>query len=180
MLVDELRELRAHLAALDRKVVGLLRSGVAESSVSGALGSSPPLSVVQWFGWCNGVESEAGQIQDDVNVIPGYNPLSIDEATGMMGSYSGDPVLGESWVPLLGSAGGDIYAAVWTSGRDAQIAGVLIGESTEIEFPGIEQMVAFFNACYRVGAFFVDQGGRLSMTPDLYDEVYMQVSEDWQ
>jgi hypothetical protein len=112
-----------------------------------------------------------------VNVIPGYNPLSIGEAVQMMGDYLGDPLLGQNWVPLLGSAGGDIYAAVWASGRDAKVAGVLIGEPTEIEFSSVEEMVTVFNECYREEAFYLDEQGRLAMDSGRYEEVYTRVTE---
>ncbi|MFD7015314.1 hypothetical protein [Streptomyces sp. NPDC059928] len=116
-----------------------------------------------------------GQVQDDVNVIPGYSPLSVEEAARMRSAYAGDPVLGGNWVPLLGNGGGDIYAAVWAPGKEAVIAGILLGEPTEIEFSTVEQMVNLFNRCFEVGAYFVDSQGMLSMSPDRYDEVYEQV-----
>jgi hypothetical protein len=78
-------------------------------------------------------------------------------------------------VPLLGSAGGDLYAAVWSPGVEAAVADVLIGESTEVEFSGIEQMVHVFNCCFDRGAYYVNDQGRLVMDPDLYDDVYTQI-----
>jgi hypothetical protein len=172
MLTSELEELVAHLRELDRPVVSLLRPGVDASSVAAILGAPVPVSVAEWFGWCNGVASRPGQIQDDVNVIPGYNPLSVEEAVQRISEYSGDPVLGQNWVPLLGGASGDTYAAVWNPGEDAKVAGVLIGEPTEIEFMSVEQMVAVFNGCYRARAFFIDEQGRLAMDSRRYDQVY--------
>lgn len=176
MLATELEQLVAHLRQLDRPVVPLLRPGVAADRVTSTFGAPVPASVAEWFSWCNGVAGQAGQVQDEVNVIPGYNPLSIDEAVQMMGDYSGDPVLGQNWMPLLGSAGGDIYAAVWASGQDARVAGVLIGEPTEIEFSSVEQMVAVFNECYRQGAFYLDSQGRLAMDSGRYETVYEQIT----
>jgi hypothetical protein len=149
-----------------------MRPGVDASTVETSIGGGAPVSVLVWFGWCNGIAGRPGQIQDDANIIPGYNPLSIEEAVGIIGEYEGDAILGKNWIPLLGSAGGDIYAAIWTPGRDAQVAGVLIGEPTEIEFSSIEQMVAVFNGCYLDGAFFVDDRGTLAMRPERYDSVY--------
>lgn len=175
MLTTELQQLVANLVQLNRPAVALLLPGVDEGRISMALGTSPPVSVAEWFGWCNGVASRPGQIQDDVNIIPGYNPLSIDEAVHMMADYSSDPVLGQYWIPLLGSAGGDIYAAVWNAGEDAKVAGVLVGEPTEVEFSSIEQMVSVFNGCYRDRAFFLDQIGRLAIDPARYEEVYTRV-----
>lgn len=172
MLDAELERLTAHLDSLDRPVVAWMLPGVDMDHVSSVLGEPVPDSVARWFRWCNGIASVEGQLQDDVNAIPGYNPLSIEEGARMMASYSGDPALGDHWVPLLGSAGGDLYAAVWAPGEDAVVVGVLIGEPTEVEFSTIEQMVMFFNRCFEGGAFFVDDQGQLAMSPDQYDEIY--------
>ena len=90
--------------------------------------------------------------------------------------YSGDPVLRQNWVPLLGGASGDIYAAVWDPGEDAKVAGVLIGEPTEIEFMSVDQMVAVFNGCYRARAFFTDEKDRLMMDSRRYDQVYSNIA----
>ena len=175
MLAAGLEQLVGHLRELNRPVVPLLRPGIGAVQVEASLGSPVPASVGEWFHWCNGAEVRPGQIQDDVNVIPGYNPLSAEEAVGMTPDYADDPVLGEDWFPLLGSAGGDIYAAVWTVGGEAKVAGVLVGEQTEIEFSSIEQMVSVFNGCYRNRAFYVDDLGRLAMDSGLYEEVYDEI-----
>lgn len=176
MLSAELDRLVEHLTTLNRPVVGWLLPGVDAHHVSSALGFPVPPSVAQWFGWCNGVAESPGQLQDDVNVVPGYNPVSVEEAVRMMPDYAGDPLLGSHWVPLLRSGGGDIYAATWSADKEAAVAGVLIGEPTEVEFTGIEQMVSVFNQSFAQRAYYVEQG-RLTMDPELYDEVYAQVIE---
>ena len=171
VLLEELDALVARLTELGRPVVQWLVPGVDPGQVEALVGSPVPDEVATWFGWCNGVALHEGQTQDDVNVIPGYSPLSLTEAVGQIADHAGDSTLGSHWIPLLGGAGGDIYAAVWGSGKSARVAGVLIGESTEIEFSSIEQMITVFNACYRRGAFFVDGRRQLSMDPGLYDVV---------
>lgn len=172
MLLTELDALVERLAALARPVASWLVPGVEGSAVEEALGEVPPEEVITWFGWCNGVEMRSGQIQDDINIIPGYAPLSLPDAARFIESYTDDPVLGDHWVPVLAGAGGDIYAAVWGSSGDVCVAGVLVGEATEIEFDSLEHTVFVFNECYRRGAYFVDGRGRLTMDSDLYDEVY--------
>lgn len=175
MLSRELEALVARLTELGRPVVPWLVPGVDVGQVEPVAGGQPPAEVIDWFKWCNGVELREGQVQDDINVIPGYSPLSLREASEIIDEYSDDPVLGSSWIPLLGGPGGDVYAAVWTAGKPARVAGVLVGEPTEIEFSSIEQMVAVFNECYRRGAFYVDGERRLAMNPALYEEVYGEI-----
>ena len=175
MLLEELDTLVERLTERGRPVVAWLNPGVDADQVADLVGSPVPEEVSAWFGWCNGVALHDGQTQDDVNVIPGYSPLSLAEAVGQMGDHAGDSSLGTHWIPLLGNAGGDIYAAVWEPGKPARVAGVLTGEATEIEFDSIDQMVSCFNACYLRGAFFVDERRQLSMDPNLYEVVYSEV-----
>jgi hypothetical protein len=65
---------------------------------SGCSSATTASSVAQWFQWYNGVEVRPGQIQDDVNVIPGYSPLSIADAVELKNSYAGDEAPGGDWV----------------------------------------------------------------------------------
>jgi hypothetical protein len=175
VLVTELEGLVSRLGNLGRTVGALLLPGVSTEHVVEVTGGPVPSEVAEWFQWCGGVAVRPGQIQDEVNVIPGYGPLSVEEAVRLKENYVGDSVLGENWVPLLGGAGGDLYAAVWEDGTVVRVAGVLVGESTEIEFSSVEQMVTVFNACYDNGAYFVNGSNMLDMNPDLYDAVYEEI-----
>jgi hypothetical protein len=175
-LVDELERLLGHVRELNLPVTCFLQPGRRREYVTSALGVTPPVSVVEWFGWRNGVRGEQGQIQDDVNIIPGYNPVSVEEAVHLKLYYAGDPALGANWIPLLENPGGDIYAAVWDDSEDAAVAGVLEGMPTEIEFKSILEMVTYFNKCYTRGAFYVRDDRRVTMDPQMssviYDEMF--------
>jgi hypothetical protein len=175
MAMPQLEELEEHLVRLGRPVAPLLLPGVGSAEIEATLGGAVPTAVAEWFAWHNGARTEDGQIQDDVNVIPGYGPLSVAEAVLLKRSYDDDPKLGPNWVPLLSTAGADIYAAVWDSATSEKIAGVLIGEPTEYEFGSIEQMLTVFNACYRREAYFVNDQRRLEMDPDAYEEIYSEI-----
>lgn len=148
-----LESLQNAVALLGRPVVSALASGISDTDVRAVLGDEVPMAVVDWFGWCNGVVSGDGQRNDDVAIVPGCAPVSLAQALSMRESYDGDPVLSPEWIPLLAGLSGDMYAAVWSEGKGAQIGGVLIGELTEIEFASIEQMVSCFIAYIGRGAF---------------------------
>ncbi|WP_434446822.1 hypothetical protein [Lentzea sp. E54] len=111
MIVDRLNGLVEHLRVLGRPVVGLLRQGTTPADLDEA--RIQPQDVWDWFGWWNGVLEVAGKSQDEISVIPGYWPVSLAEALRMKPSYQEDSELGDTWIPLLVSGGGDIYAAVW-------------------------------------------------------------------
>ncbi|GIJ10585.1 hypothetical protein [Micromonospora andamanensis] len=176
MLIDRLDELVTIVRELGRPVASLLVPGISRREVERAYGAPVPEDVATWFGWCNGVRSEPGQIQDTVNLVPGYRPLSAAEAAALRPAYEDDPVLGTRWMPLLGGPSGDLYAAVWSGNERPGIAGVLIGEPTEIEFADTERLVDFFVRCYRQGAFTVGSDGLLTMDTDRYDAIYADIA----
>ena len=68
MLSDALEQFVEHLARLNRPAVWWLRPGVPADR----LPPGTPESVVQWFGWADGLEGFAGQRFDDASVVPGY------------------------------------------------------------------------------------------------------------
>lgn len=173
MIVDRLDGLARYLRELGRPVVDLLRPGAAAADLDEAGIRSQ--DVRDWFGWRNGVVEAPGQTQGDVSVIPGYWPVSVEEALKLKPSYHGDPTLGDTWIPLLTSGGGDIYAAVWKGGSQPAVAGVLIGEPTEIEFPTIEVMLDVFLACFERRAYFVGERGYLEEDPSSYEEIYEEL-----
>ena len=172
MLTDALNQFVDHLGRLQRPAVWWLRPGVPADR----LPAGTPESVVQWFAWADGVDAFRGQLFEDATVIPGYTLVSVEEAVRLMPAYAGDAILADHWLPLLTTAGADIYAAVWTPGDEAQVAGVVAGEPTTVEFASIDRMVDFFNACYDTGAFFVDDAQRLLTDPGRYNELYAEIA----
>ena len=85
---SEIEQLLANLRERGRLVVDLLIPGIDSARVIDRLGLGVPDSVIEWFAWCNGVHTERGQIQDEISVIPGYYPLSLDEALSYVDDYA--------------------------------------------------------------------------------------------
>jgi hypothetical protein len=174
MLTDALHQFVDHLGRLNRPAAWWIRPGVpADRLPAGA-----PESVAHWFAWADGIESFEGQLFNDASVIPGYTLVSVDEAARLMPAYGADPVLRDRWFPLLTTAAADLYAAVWAPGAEAQVASVVAGEPTEVEFGSIERMVDFFNACFDTEVFFVDDEQRLASDPGRYDELFAEMTGD--
>lgn len=156
MLSSEIESLIGNLTDLGQPVVDWLIPGSSPARIAQTLGPGIPGEVETWFSWCDGVEIHDGQTVEDIYIIPGYHPLSLNEAVEIKCSYGEDPVLGDHWIPFLGGDGGDFYAAVWGMERKVSVAGVVIGEPTEIEFSGLGQLISFFNECYRREFITVD------------------------
>ncbi|MFI6262924.1 hypothetical protein [Micromonospora sp. NPDC051006] len=177
MLQQSLEALWGHLATIGRPVVVARIPGPGLEDVKSALGEPIPDMVAQWFNWSNGVADTPGQTQDDASVMPGYWPLSIAEAKSIMSDYIDDEAaLGDHWVPLLGSGGGDFYAAVFDESlHEVGVFTVMSGGETEISFRSVEEMVDGFLELYQTGVFYVDDDGTLEADDDRWVEYESRV-----
>lgn len=172
MLSSEIESLIENLAALGRPVVDWLLPGSSSARISQILGPDIPSEMETWFSWCDGAEVHDGQTVEDVYIIPGYHPLSLSEAVEIKHFYGDDPVLGHHWIPFLGGDGGDFHAAVWGVERKAVVAGVVIGEPTEIEFTSLGKLMSFFNECYRREFITVDSQVQMAVDLDSSEDLY--------
>ncbi|MFF9207466.1 MULTISPECIES: hypothetical protein [unclassified Streptomyces] len=163
MLIQSIEALWRAAEALQRPVVASRAPGVPVEEVEAVLGRAVPGDVATWFGWSNGVAYAPGQVQDDAALVPGYEPLSVREAAAVRDGYgSDDPVLGDFYVPLLATGGGDFYAVVCErSPEHPPVAHVMIGGETDIVYPSVGAMVEAFCRFYRNGVFFVSDEGTL-------------------
>jgi hypothetical protein len=146
--------------------------GLDPAEIERVLGRRVPADIVDWFLSCNGVEFRPGQIQDDAALIPGYEPISLHDAISIRDTLGDvDPILGEWWIPLLATGGGDFYAAVFEERLDQVfIASVMNGGVSRKAYHSIEEMVVSFCDLYRRGVFFVNDEGIL----DADDESWIQ------
>ena len=172
MLRDEIDGLRQRLADRGRPVVQWLRPGLDVAVAgSGLFGNLPP-ELREWFEAWNGVVEASEQTIGDVSVVPGYWPVSWDEGLALRADLAPDPALGDLWFPLLSNGASDAYALVWDVHGATTVAGVLVGEPTQIEFLSVEGMVRFFNRCYDEAAFVVNDSGHLEMDVPVYERLY--------
>jgi hypothetical protein len=175
-LQEAIRELWGEAEHLHRPVVAARNAGISRDVVERVLGFSVPAAVATWFATGDGVAHAPGQTQDDAALVPGYEPLSVQEAADMRTDYGDSfPVLGNHWVPLLASGGGDFYAAVFDKeATDCKVVSIMLEVEPRLAFLSVEDMVRTFTRCYRDGVFFVNEEGVL----DADDERWMQIEEE--
>ncbi|MFB8773570.1 hypothetical protein [Streptomyces broussonetiae] len=111
-------------------------------------------------------------MQDDANLIPGYEPLSVDQALEIRRDrVEQDEILGSYWVPLLASGGGDFYAAVYNHPLGSYVVDAMAEFEPRAAYRSVEQMAIAFRVSYERGAFFVDGDGMLDMEVELCDRI---------
>ncbi|MFJ2591580.1 SMI1/KNR4 family protein [Streptomyces erythrochromogenes] len=164
MLEERIRDLWIAVERLGRPIVNHRNPGAPVELLERAFGSPVPSDVATWFAWANGVAYAADQTQDDVALVPGYEPVSVEEAAALKAELEVPEVefLGSYWIPLLATGAGDFYAATYVPGQEtSRVVSVMIGETSRIAFLSVDQMVSVFVALYRDGVFFVDGEGIL-------------------
>ncbi|TDC80488.1 hypothetical protein [Streptomyces hainanensis] len=169
-----MREIWAHLERLDRPIIRHRAPGAAPTEVADAFSGEVPADVTTWFTLCNGVTHTPDQTQDDAAFIPGYEPLSLQEAAAIRADFGDSPPLPEkTWFPLLATGGGDLYAAVPApEGTHSRVFSVMTGYPPRLAYQSIEQMLSVFNRCYGEGIFFVnDEAGMLDADDDRWEEL---------
>ncbi len=149
---------------LNRPAAALRVPGIAPDQVWEAFGGPVPDDVAAWFGHADGVAWRPGQTQDDAALVPGYEPLAVRDAAALRRSY------GEQWFPLLGTGGGDFYAAVPTPPGDGapRVVSVMAGEEPRPAYDSVADMAEAFRDLYRAGVFFVAEDGTLDADDDLW------------
>ncbi|MGX1916198.1 SMI1/KNR4 family protein [Streptomyces phaeochromogenes] len=160
MLEQRIQELWAQAERLGRPVVAHRKPGVSTEFLEQCFGVSVPHEVALWFGWCNGIAYHPNQTQDEAALVPGYEPLAVEEAAAIQGEYPEDPVLGSRWFPILGTGGGDFYALTETrESKRSAVVSVVVGEATRIAANSLEELLDIFIECFNSGIFHNDADG---------------------
>lgn len=138
--------------------------------------TAPP-EVVEFFSWRGGTRRGEGEAVGTSWFIPGYVYPSAAEASDHRRRL-GDIGIPGPWLPILISGGGDCFAAVWDRLDSVQVAGILLGEPPEIEFPSIRAFLSTCVEAFETGAFERGPAGHLVMEPDRFDEIADRVRRE--
>ncbi|MFI6662806.1 hypothetical protein ACIBL8_45780 [Streptomyces sp. NPDC050523] len=151
--------------------------GVSVDYLERAFGQRVPSEIATWFGCFNGVTYYPGQTQNDAALVPGYEPLSVDESAAVRGDYPQEALLPSCSFPLLGTGGGDFYVASYDFDTGhSHVVSVMAGEEPRIAYNSVEQMVKTLIRCYREGIFFVDDTGVLQADDDRWIQLEVEAS----
>ncbi len=169
MLEERIGELWEEAARLALPVVAHRKPGVPADFLERAFDQRIPSEVATWFASCDGVDQYPGQTQNDAALVPGYEPLSVDQSVAIQREQMSEPLLRPTFFPLIGAGGGDFYAVSYDpETQRSSVVSVVIGEETRIAYRSVDQMVETLVQCYREGIFFVDDDGVLQADDELW------------
>lgn len=138
-------------------------AGVVRSRLS-AVGLQSSEPVESLYRWHDGTRLPADRITDDVELIPGFYFLSLEDACAERQARVGSRNWGSHWLPILTDGGGYFYLADLGDGQQPSM------RIWEFDSPGasqafrsIEDMFATFDAALTRQIIVADRDGYLEM-----------------
>lgn len=161
-------------------VGNLLNDGLSEIEILRSFknaGLKPTRELIELYQWRNGSPVEEGTVLDDVQIIPGYHLLSLNDAIKSYLAMKDDSRWNPLWFPIFANGGGDFYAADLSKsdGNSSPIIGFILGESEqEVEYQDFNTMMITFSECFEKGIVYKTEEGYLEMDDDHQAEVAMK------
>ncbi|EFP97773.1 SMI1/KNR4 family protein [Vibrio caribbeanicus] len=161
-------------------VCKFLNDGLEESEIRALFNSSgitPTNELIELYQWRNGTNIVQGTMLDDIQIIPGFHFLSLQDSVNNYSAMKNDKRWNPSWFPIFANGGGDFYAVdlSQSTGDTAPIIGFILGEAEqEIEYQSLTTMLLTFCECYENKVVFRTEGGYLEMDDDEQAEIALK------
>lgn len=178
-----------HLRRLNRHAPERLQPGLSpqeleawESRLPFALTSE----VESMYRWRNGTRAEEGASLEDLYFFPGFYYLSIEEAVQTYREREDAPQWRMGWFPLFANGAGDFYIVPCRRKKleTSEIIGFLHGEPEQTaEYESLASMIQTLEACFREGAFFLDDDDTMEIDDDKQRVIARRLNptiEEWQ
>lgn len=166
-LPGALSRIETGLERLERSaLLAALRPGLSPDEVGRLLkaaGLPIEAPVEDLYAWRDGTQT-TGVTLDDIQVIPGFYLLSLEDAIANYRAFVADSRWTRGWLPLFANGGGDFYL-VDLGGQPSGLVRHFRIEEVEhpVEFRSLQDMTNTLAAAFERGVFFVDPDGYLEM-----------------
>jgi cell wall assembly regulator SMI1 len=188
-LTGSLRSIESWLSRLGRTEAlralrpGLSRVVVRQSLAAAGVASDPSLEDL--YGWHDGTELPPSGLVDDLEIVPGFCLLGLDDAVADRARYREDGGWESGWLPILTDGGGDFYLVDLGSAIDPVVRRWEFDDPTApVAFDSIAALATTIEQAYVRGVFFVDPRGHLEMDDtqlaDLAVELSPATSAAWE
>jgi len=151
-----------------------------------SVGLAPTTELLELYQWRNGTIIVQGTKLDDIQIIPGFHFLSLQDSISNYLSVKNDQRWNKSWFPVFANGGGDFYAIdlSLSTGLSAPVVGFILGEAEqEIEYQSLTTMLLTFCECYQKNIVFRTEVGYLEVDDDKQAEIALKHNPDvefWQ
>lgn len=170
ILVEE--QLRVHGRT---SLIEALREGLSSIAVRDRLAAArlPSVAAVEeWFGWHDGVALPDTRIVDDLELIPGFFPMSLDEAITLRSDYLADDAWSPSFLPILTNGAGDHLVVDLDGDLDPGVRRWEFDEQDHpVAFVSLAALARTIEQGYVRGVITVDERGYLIMDQRRFEEL---------
>lgn len=164
----EFRKWIDHLRRLNLPVAQMLLPGLEAGSIRHAIsdvGLECPDDLVEFYTCCGGVGAPDGTLLNHMWMFGSHYVLPFKDAVENYRVFSLDHRWERAWFPFLANDGGDFYSLVCLGGRSdwRQISYFRsnTGDSAQIRYSSILNMLTVINECFDSGVCYVDAEGNL-------------------
>jgi hypothetical protein len=168
-IAEKLDKVLTFLLKWKFSVIGFLQHGLDKSLILqyfSKINLNPTNEMVQLYSWRNGTNISKGTNLDDIQFIPGFHILSLEDALVQYKSIKDDPRWNRLWFPIMANGGGDFYAVdlSLSNGNCAPVIGFVLGENEQyVEYQSIDAMLNTFLECCVKGVVYRSNEGYLEM-----------------
>src|SRR5262245_20942895 len=188
-MIANLDRIVAHLRRLERRAPDLLQPPLSLKEIQ-STESKLPFSLTEElatiYQWRNGTKAESGELLEFLYFFPGFYFLSLEEAVRNYEETEDAPQWKKGWFPLFANGAGDFYVVPCKKKKTSasEIIGFLHGEPEQTaEYESLDAMIQTIEACFRQGAFFVDDDDTMEIDDDKHQEIahrYNPTIPEWQ
>ena len=168
-ITNLLNAINNYLLKLQFPVSNSLDDGLAESEIKALFSRvnlSPSGELIELYQWRNGTRIVRETILDDIQIIPGFYFLRLQDSVDNYQAMKSDKRWNKNWFPIFANGGGDFYAVDLSQivGNTSPIVGFILGEAEqEIEYQSLAAMLLTFCECFERNIIFRTQDGYLEM-----------------
>jgi len=161
-------------------VSNLFNTGLSKEKIEESFketGLEPTKELIELYKWRNGTQIKEGAMLDDVQIIPGFHFLSLQDGINSYLAMKDDTSWNPSWFPIFANGGGDFYGVdlSQSDGNLAPIVGfILTQKEQEVEYQNLTAMLLTFKECFERDIVFKTKEGYLEMDDDKQGEIAMK------
>ena len=167
----------AHLRRLERGSPDRLQRGLSNRELASWEAKLPfaltrELEVI--YQWRNGTRADPGDLLESLYMFPGFYFLSIEEAVETYQQEQVNPEWLDGWFPVFANGGGDFYIVPCRPEKvaDTVVIGWIHSEPDKIaEYESLTAMVETLDACFREGAFYLNDEDMMDIDDDKHREI---------
>ena len=188
-LIEVLNTIFAHLSIMKHTATSFLNDPEDELTVKNEfqrIGYKANNEILSLYKWKNGTSIFEGMNLDDIQIIPGFHFLSLQDSKSIFSKFKTNNNWNPAWFPIFANGGGDFYVIdlVKLERNEPYVIGFMLGEiEHDIEYESITTMMQTYCECFDKNIVFITKEGYLEMDDEKHAKIALKHNpkvEFWQ